>query len=159
MRLWIEAGRVTVKTQSIQPPVERLKRRRKPEKSEEPEEKRRMKSTSQEEKSENLGCGNLSSGLPQGNYLKWLIVFFCLSLVAFAVGFAIEACCQRLQLAFPPSQPGGNQRFILPDCPAKAMGEPLGSGSVGRLAQTIVGRLHVPTRPKLFVPNKAVEEG
>ena len=82
---------VTVKTQSIQPPVERPKRRRrKPEKSEEPEEKKRIKSTSQEEKSENLGCGNLSSGLPQGNYLKWLIVFFCLSLVAFAVGFAIR---------------------------------------------------------------------
>ncbi len=82
---------VTVKTQSIQPPVERPKRRRrKPEKNEEPEEKKRMKSTYQEEKSENLGCGNLSAGLPQGNYLKWLIVFFCLSLVAFAVGFAIR---------------------------------------------------------------------
>ncbi len=82
---------VTVKTQSIQPPVERPnRRRRKPEKSEESEEKKRMKSTSQEEKSENLGRGNLSAGLPQGNYLKWLIVFFCLSLVAFAVGFAIR---------------------------------------------------------------------
>ncbi len=80
----------TVKTQSIQPPVERLKRRRKPEKSDEPLDRKRVNSTFQEEKAENLGCGNLSAGLPQGNYLKWLIVFFCLSLVAFAVGFAIR---------------------------------------------------------------------
>ena len=81
---------VTVKTQSIQPPVERPKRRRKPEKSDEPLDRKRVNSTFQEEKAENLGCGNLSAGLPQGNYLKWLIVFFCLSLVAFAVGFAIR---------------------------------------------------------------------
>jgi len=80
----------TVKTPSIQPPVERPKRRRKPEKSDEPLDRKRVNSTFQEEKAENLGCGNLSAGLPQGNYLKWLIVFFCLSLVAFAVGFAIR---------------------------------------------------------------------
>ncbi len=81
----------TVKTQSIQPPVERPKRRRrKSEKSDEPIDRKRVNTTFQEEKAENLGCGNLSAGLPQGNYLKWLIVFFCLSLVAFAVGFAIR---------------------------------------------------------------------
>ena len=81
---------VTVKTQSVQPPVERPIRRRKPEKSEEAAERKRVNSTFQEEKSENLGCGILSSGMPAGNYLKWLIVFLCLSLIAFAVGYAIR---------------------------------------------------------------------
>ena len=81
---------VTVKTQSVQPPVERPRRRRKPEKSEEATERKRVNSTFQEEKSENLGCGILPSGMPSGNYLKWLIVFLCLSLIAFAVGYAIR---------------------------------------------------------------------
>ena len=73
--LWIEAGR------NCENAIDTATRRKTQKKKEKTEKTRNPKKKEDEinfpeEKSENLGCGNLSSGLPQGNYLKWLIVFF-----------------------------------------------------------------------------------
>ena len=81
---------VTVKMPSVQPPVERPKRRRKAEETHDLEEKNRTRFVQEEDKSKNMGCGALPSGLPEGNYLKWIIVFLSLSLLAFVVGYAIR---------------------------------------------------------------------
>ncbi len=81
---------VTVKIPSVQPPIERPKRRRKAEKTHDLEEKSRTRFVQEEDKSKNLGCSPFASGLPEGNYLKWLIFFFSLSLIAFVAGYAIR---------------------------------------------------------------------
>ena len=73
-RLWIETGRHcenSIDTATVERPKEEENRRKAGIRR-----KKRMKSTSQEEKSENLGCGNLPSGLPQGNTSSGSIVFF-----------------------------------------------------------------------------------
>jgi hypothetical protein len=81
---------VTVKTPSVQPPRERPKRKRRTKENQELETKNTKRSVQEEDKSKNLGCNAFPLGLPEGNYLKWLIFFLSLSLIAFVVGYAIR---------------------------------------------------------------------
>ena len=82
---------VTVDIPTKKPPVERARKRRKKEEGEEElEERERKKFLYQDQNAENLGCGCMPLGMPEGNHLKWLIIFLCFSLIAFAIGFAIR---------------------------------------------------------------------
>jgi hypothetical protein len=81
---------VTVKIPSVQPPRERPKRKRRTKENQELEAKNTKRSVQEEDASKNFGCSAFPLGLPEGNYLKWLIFFLSLSLTAFVVGYAIR---------------------------------------------------------------------
>ena len=87
---------VTVKIPSVQPPVERPPRKRRSGDNEELEAKNRKRVVQEEDKSKNLGCSALPSGMPAGNHLKWLIILISFSLIAFAVGSAIRLLANYL---------------------------------------------------------------
>ena len=71
-------------------PVERPGRRRKSEDESEEEERERKKSVFDTGKPENLGRGCMPLVMPEGNYLKWLLILFFFSIIAFLIGICVS---------------------------------------------------------------------
>ena len=80
---------VTVDMPSKHPPVERPRRRRKSGDKGDEEERERKKFVFDDGK-ENLGCGRMPFVMPEGNYLKWLLILISFSLIAFLIGIGIS---------------------------------------------------------------------
>ncbi len=71
-------------------PVERPGRRRKSEDEGEEEERERKKSVFDAGKPENLGRGCMPLVMPEGNYLKWLLILILFSIIAFLIGISVS---------------------------------------------------------------------
>ena len=81
---------VTVDMPSKHPPVERSRRRRKSGDKGDEEERERKKFVFDDGKSENMGCGGMPLVMPEGNYLKWLIILLFFSIIAFLIGIGVS---------------------------------------------------------------------
>jgi hypothetical protein len=71
-------------------PVERSRRRRKSGDKGDEEERERKKFVFDDGKSENLGRGCMPLVMPEGNYLKWLLILFFFSIIAFLIGICVS---------------------------------------------------------------------
>ena len=83
-------GTAGIPSDSRPVPDESLRRRRKSEDEGEEEERERKKSVFDDGKPENLGRGCMPLVMPEGNYLKWLLILLFFSITAFLIGICVS---------------------------------------------------------------------